>query len=208
MAIQYFVFTKPHTNIVANKDVILTVQKDSIVIPNIPQVALVNNLTGSLLIKPCEDMSVSIDSKPLSFSGIQTEAPTFCNALTIMSGSKVLLPFSDLSKVFAQMSGKYIVTLKTPVGERIITFTSSPPGTFRKVLTDIVYRPIYNTFVGLITYLPGHSLGWAIIIITLIIRLILLVPQHHMLSSQKKLQVLQPKIKEIQKKYKDDQAKL
>lgn len=90
----------------------------------------------------------------------------------------------------------------------MVTFTSSTPGTFRKALTDIVYRPIYNAFVGLITYLPGHSLGWAIIIITLIIRLILLVPQHHMLSSQKKLQVLQPKIKEIQKKYKDDQAKL
>ena len=106
------------------------------------------------------------------------------------------------------MSGKYIVTLKTPVGDRLVTFSSSTPGAFRVFLTDVVYRPIYNTFVGLITYLPGHSLGWAIIIITLIIRLILLVPQHQMLTSQKKLQVLQPKIKEIQKKYKGDQAKL
>lgn len=114
-AIQYFFFSKPHTDLVVNTDVILTVQKDSIVIPNIPQVTLVNNLTGSLLLKPCEDMAISIDSKPLSFSGIQTEAPTFCDSLTIMSGSKALLPFSDLSKVFAQMSGKYIVTVKTPV---------------------------------------------------------------------------------------------
>ncbi len=106
------------------------------------------------------------------------------------------------------MSGKYIVTLKTQVGDRLVTFSSNTPGAFRVFLTDVVYRPIYNTFVGLIMYLPGHSLGWAIIIITLIIRLILLVPQHQMLTSQKKLQVLQPKIKEIQKKYKDDQAKL
>ena len=75
-------------------------------------------------------------------------------------------------------------------------------------MTSIFYDPIYNFFVALLIFLPGHSLGWAIVIITIIIRLILLVPQHHMLTSQKKLQLLQPKIKEIQKKYKDDQSKL
>jgi YidC/Oxa1 family membrane protein insertase len=72
----------------------------------------------------------------------------------------------------------------------------------------MIYQPIYNLFVALITWIPGHQLGWAIIIITLIIRLILLVPQQHMLESQKKLQKIQPKIKAIQKEYKDDQAVL
>jgi YidC/Oxa1 family membrane protein insertase len=84
----------------------------------------------------------------------------------------------------------------------------SPPSSIRSFLTTVVYEPIYNLFVALLTFLPGHSLGWAILIITLIVRLILLVPQHHMLESQKKLQVIQPKIKELQKKYKDDQSKL
>ncbi len=84
----------------------------------------------------------------------------------------------------------------------------SKPGAFRSALSGIFYEPIYNLFVALLTFLPGHSLGWAIVIITLIIRLILLAPQHHMLMSQKKLQVIQPKIKELQTKYKDDQAKL
>lgn len=74
--------------------------------------------------------------------------------------------------------------------------------------STLVYEPIYNLFVALLTWVPGHSLGWAIIIITLIIRLILLVPQQHMLESQKKLQKVQPKIKAIQKEYKDDQAVL
>jgi YidC/Oxa1 family membrane protein insertase len=89
-----------------------------------------------------------------------------------------------------------------------VTFENALPGGFRTLLTTIFYNPIYNFFVALLTFLPGHSLGWAIVIITLIIRLILLVPQHHMLQSQKKLQLIQPKIKEIQAKYKDDQAKL
>ncbi|HBY75396.1 TPA: hypothetical protein DEG21_06190 [Patescibacteria group bacterium] len=50
--------------------------------------------------------------------------------------------------------------------------------------------------------LPDHNLGFAIIIVTLIIRLIILVPQHHILVNSKKMQTIQPKIKEIQKKYK------
>ncbi len=89
-----------------------------------------------------------------------------------------------------------------------MTFDVSEPGTLRSLLTTVVYNPIYNLFVALLIFLPGHSLGWAIVIITLIVRFILLVPQHHMLQSQKKLQVIQPKIKELQTKYKGDQAKL
>jgi YidC/Oxa1 family membrane protein insertase len=84
----------------------------------------------------------------------------------------------------------------------------SYPGAFRKLMTTLFYNPIYNLFVALLTWLPGHPLGWAIIIVTIIIRLILLVPQQHMLESQKKLQLLQPKIKDLQAKYKDDQSKL
>lgn len=52
------------------------------------------------------------------------------------------------------------------------------------------------------------SLGWAIIAITIIIRIVLMYPQHKMMVSQKKLQAIQPKIKEIQKKYKGKQQEL
>lgn len=110
--------------------------------------------------------------------------------------------------VMANLPGKYILSLKTSYGVRISAFELSQPGTFRKLLTTTVYNPIYNLFVALLTFIPGHPLGWAILVITIIIRLILLVPQQHMLESQKKLQIIQPKIKDIQKKYKDDQAKL
>lgn len=53
---------------------------------------------------------------------------------------------------------------------------------------------------------PGYSLGWAIITITLIIRLALLIPQQKMLVSQRRMQVIQPKIKAIQEEHKGDQA--
>jgi YidC/Oxa1 family membrane protein insertase len=46
------------------------------------------------------------------------------------------------------------------------------------------------------------SFGWAIIVITILLRAILLWPQHKMLVSQKKLQAIQPKIKKIQEEFK------
>ncbi len=98
--------------------------------------------------------------------------------------------------------------MKTNLGDRTVSIDLSSPGSFRSMISSLVYRPIYNLFVALLTWIPGHSLGWAIIIITLIIRLILLVPQQHMLESQKKLQKIQPKIKAIQKEFKSDQAEL
>lgn len=109
---------------------------------------------------------------------------------------------NELYKVFASTAGKYVATLKTPFGERTVFFTVEKPGIFRTTLSTFVYQPIYNLFVALLTFLPEHSLGWAIIILTIIIRLILLVPQQHMLESQKKMQKIQPKIQALQKEYK------
>jgi YidC/Oxa1 family membrane protein insertase len=50
--------------------------------------------------------------------------------------------------------------------------------------------------------------GWAIVSITIIIRIVLLWPQHKMMLSQKKLQAVQPKIKKIQEEYKGQQQVL
>ncbi|MDP3882972.1 MAG: YidC/Oxa1 family membrane protein insertase [Candidatus Staskawiczbacteria bacterium] len=72
----------------------------------------------------------------------------------------------------------------------------------------ILYQPLFNALVLLYDYVPGHDFGVAIIILTLVIRFILYPISVVALNSQKNLQKLQPKIKEIQKKYKDDKEKL
>lgn len=187
-------------------DVSLEIQDSTITIPNIPKVTIKNSSTGTLTVNPCTDITITIDSRPLG--GLEKSAPDFCKPFSIESASGRILPLSSLYQVFAVKSGKYILSLKTNFGERTTYFTVSPPGWIRTLLSTLVYQPIYNLFVALLTFLPGHSLGWAIIIVTLIVRLILLVPQHHMLLSQKKLQTIQPKIKALQKEYKDDSATL
>lgn len=69
-----------------------------------------------------------------------------------------------------------------------------------------LYRPLFNALVLIYNFLPGHDLGIAIIILTCIIRMLLYPSTIKSLKSQKALQELQPKIKEIQKKFKDDKG--
>lgn len=81
-------------------------------------------------------------------------------------------------------------------------------GFLRALLATVFYAPILNFFIALLIYIPGHSLGLAIVAITIVVRLILLVPQHQMMVSARKMQEIQPKVKHIQEKHKGDQAKL
>lgn len=71
----------------------------------------------------------------------------------------------------------------------------------------IFYRPILNALIALYNLIPGHDMGVAIILLTIVVRLILLPLTLQMLRSQKAMQVLQPKIKALQALYKDDKAR-
>jgi len=71
----------------------------------------------------------------------------------------------------------------------------------------ILYQPLFNALVLLYEHLPGHDFGIAVIVLTIIIRLILYPLMIQSIKSQKVLSELQPKIQEIQQKYKDDKEK-
>jgi len=75
------------------------------------------------------------------------------------------------------------------------------------VFNTVLYEPLFNILVFLYVYLPGQDLGIAIIVLTIIIRLALYPSSIKAVKSQKAVRSLQPKLKEIQKKYKDDKEK-
>ncbi|WKZ24798.1 MAG: YidC/Oxa1 family membrane protein insertase [Patescibacteria group bacterium] len=66
------------------------------------------------------------------------------------------------------------------------------------------YEPILNLLVFIYNTLPGSDIGWSIVILTIVIKLILYPLSKKSIESQKALQDLQPKIEEIKRKYKDD----
>ncbi|MBI4836716.1 MAG: YidC/Oxa1 family membrane protein insertase [Candidatus Abawacabacteria bacterium] len=72
---------------------------------------------------------------------------------------------------------------------------------------ELLFRPIYNLLIWLTSWLPAHDLGLAIIVLTLLIRLVLFLPTYTSLKQQKSLQQLQPKINAVKVKYAKDQQK-
>jgi YidC/Oxa1 family membrane protein insertase len=71
----------------------------------------------------------------------------------------------------------------------------------------IFYKPLFNILILFYQYIPGHDFGVAIILLTVLIRVLLYPLGATAIKSQKVFQDIQPKIKEIQKKYKDDKEK-
>ncbi len=71
----------------------------------------------------------------------------------------------------------------------------------------ILYKPLFNLLILLYDYIPGKDFGIAVIFLTLIIRVIVYPLSVRAVKSQKVLQAVQPKVQEIQKKYKNDKEK-
>jgi YidC/Oxa1 family membrane protein insertase len=75
------------------------------------------------------------------------------------------------------------------------------------IFSVVVYQPIYNLLIFIYNWLPVQDFGVAIILTTVILKLILIPLSKKQIESQKKLQEIQPQIKEIQQKHKNDKEK-
>lgn len=75
------------------------------------------------------------------------------------------------------------------------------------IFNEVLYRPLFNALVLLYEYVPYADFGIAIIILTVLIKLIFYPLGTKAIKSQKALSEIQPKIKEIQEKYKEDKEK-
>ncbi len=76
--------------------------------------------------------------------------------------------------------------------------------TLKLIVKTILYKPLYNALIFLVWLIPGHNVAWAIIILTIIIRLILLPSSLNATRQQKRMRDLQPEIQALQEKFKDD----
>ncbi|MHB8710299.1 MAG: YidC/Oxa1 family membrane protein insertase [Minisyncoccota bacterium] len=72
---------------------------------------------------------------------------------------------------------------------------------------SVFYNPIYNALVALVALVPGSDVGVAVILVTLIIRLILLPFSLSAARTQRAMKILEPKIKELKEKNKGNKEK-
>ena len=76
-----------------------------------------------------------------------------------------------------------------------------------QLFNTILYQPLLNLLVFFYNVIPGSDMGVAIILLTVVIKLILYPLSAQSIKGQKALQQLQPKIEEMKKKYKDDRER-
>jgi len=112
-----------------------------------------------------------------------------------MAEAKTVKPFNVRRLLIFLLIGVVLVLLITGV----VSITG--------VWNTILLNPMVNFLVLMSKYFLG-SFGIAIIVLTIIIRLLMFPLTMRQLQSSKAMQTIQPKMKELQKKYAKDQQKL
>lgn len=72
------------------------------------------------------------------------------------------------------------------------------------IFNTFLYQPLYNGFIFFLNIVPGHSLGFAIILLTILVKFLLLPLAHKQSKSQKKMKEIEPEMKEIKERHKND----
>jgi YidC/Oxa1 family membrane protein insertase len=75
------------------------------------------------------------------------------------------------------------------------------------MFTDLIVQPIFNLLVLIYTLLPGHNFGLALIIFTVVIRLLMWPLVKRQLRQTKIMRKLQPELRRIKKEAKGDRQK-
>lgn len=203
---------------VAGADVTITLDKEisekSTVTPEIYN----NTDTEIIIASNCPATPFNVSSKVSGEWTTKTATPSIdCSKqpeqYTVAPFDSTDIPLTYWSNQLFNERGIYKIALTTEVNGEEKTFESNEfeitrPGVFRLLWNEVLYRPIFNLLILLISILPGFSLGAAIIILTLILRTILLLPSQKAMRAQKKMQEIQPKLEEIRKKYKGNQEKI
>jgi YidC/Oxa1 family membrane protein insertase len=74
-----------------------------------------------------------------------------------------------------------------------------------------IFQVMFIILVGVYVFLENlgvpAAIGWAIVVLTLVVRAVVIPLYRRQLVSQRRMQLLQPEIKEIQRRYKGDQMK-
>ena len=153
-------------------------------------------------------------SRRVNGTAVDLGSGTPCEACNTFCEEVNQLPDGPVQKAFSASAWQAAaVTEPGTYGLAMGDYTAAPvevteAGTLRKLFRSLITQPLFNVLVWLTNALPGRSLGWAIVLLTVMVRLLLFIPNQRALRSQKKMQAIQPRLQEIQKKHKDNQQML
>ena len=79
---------------------------------------------------------------------------------------------------------------------------------FSSIWHGFIYDPLYNTLVAIIDIMPGHSAGLAIILLTILVKVILFPLTAKSSRAQRAMKELEPELRQLREKFKEDKARL
>ncbi|MCB9809888.1 YidC/Oxa1 family membrane protein insertase [Candidatus Peribacteria bacterium] len=135
--------------------------------------------------------------------------------VTLTPGMRHRFSIPEYNTAMFGTAGQYTLQLPYTVGASptVETLQSTPvtiktPGAIRNVFRSIITRPLFNVLAWVSNTLPGKSFGWGIVLVTLAVRLLLFIPNQKAMRSQEVMKEIQPKLKQLQEQYKDNQQLL
>lgn len=78
----------------------------------------------------------------------------------------------------------------------------------KEFIKAILYKPLFNLLVFFAYIVPGHSIGWAIIILTLLVRVLLWKPSAKTLLAPLQMREHRDDLQALQEKHKNDRTAL
>src|SRR4051812_45724892 len=73
---------------------------------------------------------------------------------------------------------------------------------------NTLYVPIYNLLIFFVDIVPNGDVGIAVIIVTIIVKLIVAPFSISAMKTQRRMKFVEPQLKQIKEKYKDDKETL
>lgn len=220
IALTFFMPQNDQNQRVTQGDFILETAKKEFSQNETVSAKLRNNTTKKIIIKnECPDEPLNVlKSIEGQWQKITHTASIQCpetKNIVLEPQSETIISYNFWNHTLFSEIGRYKLKAEIEIdknsGKKTIEsneFEVKKQGIFEILWTTLLYQPIYNALIALVSILPYHDLGLAIILLTIIIRTILLLPSQKALKSQRKLQELQPKIANLKEKHKDNQEML
>ncbi len=223
LVLQWFQSPKEEDPALTTAAVGLKTVEDSYIIGGDVRVEVQNNTAATLSIPSrCPEALLDVfEFTGEGYEPVVNAQERDCSQTTnivIEPGEKGLISLLDYSYTLFGEVGTYKVSLTLPTPtetdpEAVSTYSTpefkmEQAGVLRSLYRTLIYEPMLNALVAILIYIPGHSLGWAVVILTLIIRTILLIPSQKAMRAQRRMQEVQPKLEELKKTHGHDQTRL
>jgi len=207
----YFFGEKPETQR-KNSTISVSPIRKNVVIGNFPKWKVENGSgTAIRFFSPCEKPGTMRVFRVANERKIEVSKFDGCSvehfpSFAMEPGESRVFDFREPSGEIFSEAGRYFLEMDFESDESLTVAKSQEikvedAGALRQLFRAIVSKPLFNLLVFFTEKLPGHSFGWAIVMLTVVVRVALFLPNQRAMRSQRELQKLQPKLEELKKKH-------